>query len=65
VRKDYAVAGILGLIYFLALFAGSILFMMWIFKNLVTIGVGLLTIAIPIFLIIVSAVLVKKYLMGG
>ena len=64
-RKDYAVAGILGLIYFLALFAGSILFMMWIFKNLVTIGVGLLTIAIPIFLIIVSAVLVKKYLMGG
>jgi len=65
VRKDYALVGVLALIYFLALFAGSILFMMWIFKNLVTIGVGLMTIAVPIFLIIVSAVLVKKYLMGG
>ena len=64
-RKDYASVGVLALIYFLALFAGSILFMMWIFKNLVTIGVGLMTIAVPIFLIIVSAVLVKKYLMGG
>lgn len=64
-RKDYALVGVLALIYFLALFAGSILFMMWIFKNLVTIGVGLMTIAVPIFLIIVSAVLVKKYLMGG
>jgi len=38
---------------------------MWLFKNLVQIGIGLLTIVVPFLLIIIGAVLVKKYLLEG
>jgi len=37
----------------------------WIMNNLVTIGIGLLFIAIPVLLMVVAGVLVKRYLWKG
>ncbi len=56
---------ILGLLIFLVIFVGGLLFIMWLLGNLVNIGIGLLTIVLPFFLIIVGAVLVKRFLVGG
>lgn len=41
----------------------GVVFVFWILNNLVSIGIGLMVICIPIFLMIVGAVLVKKYLL--
>jgi len=65
VRDNRALAGVVAILYFLIWFVGGTLFLMWLLKNLVTIGIGLMTIVVPIFLIIVGAVLVKKYLLEG
>ncbi|RLF11174.1 MAG: hypothetical protein DRJ69_02220 [Thermoprotei archaeon] len=63
--KEAWVGLVAGLIIFIVLFVGGLFFMMWVFKNLVQIGIGLLTIVVPFLLIIIGAVLVKKYLLEG
>ncbi len=63
-RGDKALVGIVaGIIIFAMIFFGSMWFMMWIFNNLVKIGIGLMSVAVPLILIIIGAVLVKKYLL--
>ncbi|RLF95664.1 hypothetical protein DRN52_03670 [Thermococci archaeon] len=64
-RKEAWVGLVAGLIIFIVLFVGGLFFMMWLFKVLVQIGIGLLTIVVPFLLIIIGAVLVKKYLLEG
>ncbi len=49
------------LIFIMMLVVGGVL-MWWILQNLVSIGIGLLFIAVPIFLMVGSAILVKRYL---
>jgi len=64
-REDKALVGLVaGIIIFAIIFFGSIWFMMWIFQNLVQIGIGLLSIVVPFLLMIIGAILIKKYLLG-
>ncbi|RLG44462.1 MAG: hypothetical protein DRN78_00025 [Thermoproteota archaeon] len=64
--NEKGVSGVIaGLIIFVIIFAGGLLFTMWLLKNMVQIGIGLMTIAVPFLLIIIGAVLVKKYLLEG
>jgi len=64
-REDKALMGLIaGIIIFAIIFFGSIWFMMWIFQNLVQIGIGLLSIVVPFLLMIIGAILIKKYLLG-
>jgi len=64
-REDKALVGLIaGIIIFAIIFFGSIWFMMWIFQNLVQIGIGLLSIVVPFLLMIIGAILIKKYLLG-
>ncbi|HDD57733.1 MAG TPA: hypothetical protein ENF43_04365 [Thermoplasmatales archaeon] len=63
-REDKALVGLVaGIIIFAIIFFGSIWFMMWIFQNLVQIGIGLLSIVVPFLLAVIGAVLIKKYLL--
>jgi len=64
--NEKGVSGVIAeLIIFVIIFAGGLLFTMWLLKNMAQIGIGLMTIAVPFLLIIIGAVLVKKYLLEG
>jgi len=62
--ENKAWAQVVSIIVFAIIFFGSIWFMMWIFQNLVQIGIGLLSIVVPFLLMIIGAILIKKYLLG-
>ena len=61
-RNQEAIAGIvcIGIFLIMVIFMGIMIF--FILSNLVSIGIGLLMIVIPIFLIVVMAILAKRYL---
>lgn len=59
-----AIAGICIIIFIVVLIVGGLL-MWWIMNNLVTIGIGLSIIAIPITMMVVCGVLVKRYILEG
>lgn len=61
-RNQDAIAGIvcIGIFLIMVIFMGIMIF--FILSNLVSIGIGLLMIVLPIFLIVVIAILAKKYL---
>jgi membrane protein YdbS with pleckstrin-like domain len=61
-RNQDAIAGIvcIGIFLIMVIFMGIMIF--FILSNLVSIGIGLLMIVLPIFLMVVIAILAKKYL---
>jgi len=52
-----------GLIIGLIALGMILLFGWWFFSNLINIGIGLCMLMIPVVLAIVSAILIKKYLL--
>lgn len=61
--ENKAWAQVVSIIVFAIIFFGSMWFMTWIFRNLTQIGIGMLSVAVPFLLIVIGAVLIKKYLL--
>jgi len=63
-RKDENAQGLMCLAMFAIMFIGGGVMVAWLTTQLVNIGIGLMLICIPIVLIIVCAIVAKRYLFG-